>query len=198
MKNRYIFYGLFVMLLAAVLTSCINEDNGDTWSLGVGDKCPDFNITMNDGREISTEQLRGRKSMIVFFNTTCSDCQCEFPVLQDLYDIVRKRPDESKVEIICISCGQGDDVVSQCWKEYGLSLPYSAQTDKSVYYKFASSIVPRIYVISPDLTVTASSGIFSIQSGSSFLPPNDAILALTHCIKASLSFHYSTHYQKSQ
>ena len=103
MKNRCIFYGLFVMLLAVVLTSCINEGNGDTWSLGVGDKCPDFNITMNDGREISTEQLRGRKSMIVFFNTTCGDCLCEFPVLQDLYDIVRKRQDESKVEIICIA-----------------------------------------------------------------------------------------------
>ena len=107
MKNRCIFYGLFVMLLAAVLTSCINDDNGDAWSLGVGDKCPDFNITMNDGREISTEQLRGRKSMIVFFNTTCGDCLCEFPVLQDLYDIVRERQDESKVEIICISRGQG-------------------------------------------------------------------------------------------
>ena len=156
MKNRCIFYGLFVMLLATVLTSCINDDNGDAWSLGVGDKCPDFNITMNDGREISTEQLRGRKSMIVFFNTTCGDCLCEFPVLQDLYDIVRKRQDESKVEIICISRGQGEDAVRQCWKDYGLSLPYSAQTDKSVYHKFASAIVPRIYVISPDLTITAT------------------------------------------
>lgn len=37
-----------------------------------------------------------------------------------------------------------------------ITLPYSAQTDRTVYSLFASSIIPRIYIVSPSLVITHS------------------------------------------
>ena len=91
--------------------------------------------------------------MIVFFNTGCIDCQKELPVVQAVYD--RCRIDYPDVEVICISRNEGKESIEKYWRENGLSIPYSAQDDNRVYSLFASSVIPRIYIYSPDLRITA-------------------------------------------
>ena len=44
--------------------------------------------------------------------------------------------------------------VAAYWKEQGLSIPYSAQTDRRIYNLFASSIIPRTYFCSADGIIT--------------------------------------------
>jgi hypothetical protein len=79
-------FTLAMMLLCAILSGCTQtetseESTDDTSSLvNLGDTLPAFSVTDNAGHVYSNSTLKGHISVIVFFNTTCPDCQHELPV----------------------------------------------------------------------------------------------------------------------
>ena len=147
-------YLIIAFLLNLAFVSCISEDEPEAVSLSVGDKCPDFSVRLNDGTFISTSDLKGITSVIVFFNTSCPDCQREFPVIQKVYDFAMSA--NCPITVLCIARAESESSIKSYWELNDLSLPYSAQEDKSVYNLFASSVIPRIYIISPSLEITAT------------------------------------------
>lgn len=159
---------LISILISTILTSCIKENEEPATSLSIGDKCPQFTILMDDGETVATSDLAGNESMIVFFNTGCSDCRQELPEIQKVYATLLA--ENSPIRIICISREEGAQSIERFWSENNLSLPYSAQTSREIYSLFASSVIPRIYILSPDLTIKA---IFTDNP----LPSSSQILA---------------------
>lgn len=109
-----------------------------------GDPLPHFTVVLNDGSTVSKESLLGTPAVIVFFNTSCHDCQRELPVLNSQYlaDTTRRW--------VCISREEGKESIEKFWKEKNLSLPYSAQTDRSIYNLFAISGIPRLYLVNEE------------------------------------------------
>ena len=130
-------------LLSAVLVcfSCIKEKPTGT-DLVIGDVIPDFEVTMNDGSVVTGQSLRQTPSCVVFFHTSCPDCQQALPVLQDLYDKYAQKG----VNFALISREDEDENVSAYWKENGFTMPYSAQSTREIYNLFAQTRVPRIYI----------------------------------------------------
>ena len=108
----YFFHRLSLISLVAafvtILSGCVNDDD------------PDFAVLMNDGTTVSTESLRGRRTMIVFFETSCSDCRQELPVIEEVYRQTAGRED---VSVICISRAQDQASVADYWEAHGLTLP---------------------------------------------------------------------------
>lgn len=150
--NMIRLYSLLSLFL--LCCSCITEDSpSGEERIGVGDVLPDFTVTLNDGTTFSSEDLYGMVSLVVFFHTSCPDCQQELPVLQRVYE--NYATSRQQVRVVCISREEGVSAVSAYWKENGLSLPYSAQEDKQIYSLFADSTIPRIYVVDKHLTVQA-------------------------------------------
>ncbi len=147
---------IIVMLLYLTCVGCssIIDDNDEVIEhVQVGDKVPSFSVTVTDGSEtrtFSTSQLTG-ETVIVFFNTWCSDCQRELPLLNDYY---LQHKDDSGFQMVAISRAEGADAVSQFWSEHSLQIPYSAQDDRRIYDLFASSVIPRIYFVSPQGIIT--------------------------------------------
>ncbi len=146
-------FGLLFLLLVAcgcMLSSCINDDEGEqgTIELKVGDRLPAFSVQLTDGRTMTTENLRGRPSLVVFFHTGCKDCQQEFPVLQSIYEDYGR-----KVEMVLISREEKAADIAPYWAEHRLTMPYSAQEDRTVYHLFAKMSIPRIYVSDKDLVI---------------------------------------------
>ncbi len=143
-----------LLYLTCVGCSSIIDDNDEVIEhVQVGDKVPSFSVSVTDGSEtrtFSTSQLTG-ETVIVFFNTWCSDCQRELPLLNDYY--LRHKAD-SGFQMIAISRAEGADAVSQFWSEHNLQIPYSAQDDRRIYDLFASSVIPRIYFVSPQGIIT--------------------------------------------
>ncbi len=72
--------------------------------------------------------------------------------LQDYYDECKKR--DSDCFFVCISREEGEASVKAYWEENGFTMPYSAQTDRSVYNLFASSGIPRRYEADENLVIT--------------------------------------------
>lgn len=143
-----------MMLLCLLLTGCSSiEDDETKERVAVGDRVPLFSVEMvKDGERstFSTAQLTG-ETVIVFFNTTCPDCQRDLPKLNQYY--LKHKVDEG-FQMVAISREEGEEDVAAYWKDKGLQIPYSAQNDRRIYELFASSIIPRIYFVSAQGVVT--------------------------------------------
>ncbi|MCM1070405.1 MAG: TlpA family protein disulfide reductase [[Clostridium] fimetarium] len=152
-------WALLWLFLAALLAGCVNDDSASEPALGVGDSCPRFELVLSDGTRVSSGDFAGRRVMLVFFNTGCEDCRRELPEIQCVAD--RLEADGSASvggvpEVICVSRGEGAESVAAYWESNGLTLPYSASGDDRVYRLFASSLIPRVYIIGADSRIEAS------------------------------------------
>lgn len=149
---------LLFLMTAVVFAACSMADDEENEEVKeyvkVGDRVPAFSVetVLADGSTamFSTAQLTG-ETVIVLFNTSCGDCQRELPRMNDYY---LQHRHEKGFQMVAISRAEGAESVAAYWKEQGLSIPYSAQTDRRIYNLFASSIIPRTYFCSADGTVT--------------------------------------------
>lgn len=136
LKNILTFAAIIISIV-----SCIKEDDPVQADLKVGDSIPDFSVEMNDGSVVNSAMLSNGTAVIMFFNTSCPDCQKTLPSVQQIYDEYA-----GDVKFALISREQGSDAIAGYWENQGYTLPYSAQTDRNVYNLFASSRVPRVYI----------------------------------------------------
>ena len=125
----------------AVLAGCIKERHTGA-DLKVGDSLPDFRVEMNDGTTVTDESMSGTVSVIMFFHTSCPDCQQVLPEMQKIYDEYASK----SVQIALISREESAGSIDAFWKEKGLEMPYSAQGNRMVYELFAQTRIPRVYI----------------------------------------------------
>ena len=148
-KNGWI--RVLICLLVFLPSACIEEEDIDLEEVvKVGDMLPDFTVTMNDGRVVTSDSLRNTASVVMFFHTTCPDCQQALPRVQRLYD----KFSSEGVAFVLISREEEAASIAAFWQANGLTLPYSPQSDRRVYELFAHSRVPRIYVSNRQGVVT--------------------------------------------
>ena len=136
-----------LLSLMGILSGCIKDKFTD--EVKIGDSLPDFEVKMNDGTVVSTASLKGGVSVVMFFHTSCPDCQQSLPIVQRIYDEYSSK--NLKWAFISRECGK--DEIEAYWAANGLDLPYSAQSDREVYNLFASSRIPRIYISDENGTV---------------------------------------------
>lgn len=139
-------------MLLASLCSCVMEKGPEYEGLlHPGDKLPYFELSMNNGRIMSTRDLEGGPSVIVFFNTACPDCAGLLPEVQRLYDIYSSTP----VVFLLVGREEGEESISEFWKKNGMTVPYAACENRYVYSLFASAGIPRVYCADSQLTIVS-------------------------------------------
>ena len=132
---------IYLLTAFLSLSSCI-YDSPEGADLAIGDTIPDFTVIMNDGTEVSAQMLRNTPSCIMFFHTSCPDCQKALPVMQRIYDEYSSKG----VQFALISREEEESSIEAFWQEKGLTMRYSPQPTREVYNLFAQTRVPRIYV----------------------------------------------------
>ena len=132
---------LFVLIMLTILSGCIKEKQTGA-DLKVGDRLPDFEVVMDDGTLVTDEILSESVSVVMFFHTSCPDCQQVLPQMQRVYDEYAPKG----IRIVLISREDPKESVESFWQENGLKMPYSAQNNRKVYEKFAATRIPRVYV----------------------------------------------------
>ena len=123
------------------MTGCIKEKQTGA-DLKVGDVLPDFEVMMNDGSVVTDEILKEKVSVVMFFHTTCPDCQQALPIMQNIYDEYASKG----VVFVLVSREEGNEDIAGYFNENGLKMPFSAQNDRKVYELFAKTRIPRIYI----------------------------------------------------
>ena len=157
MQRRHLSVFLSALAILFLTGGCISEskDNQSSDIIEVGNHMPRFEVMVTDPATDSTflfssEKLQG-ETVIVFFETSCKDCQRELPRLNDYY--LRHRG-ESGFQFVAISRAQSQQDVAAYWQSKGLAMPYSAQDDRRIYDLFARSVIPRVYFCSPEGIIT--------------------------------------------
>ena len=124
-----------------IMSGCIKEKQTGA-DLKVGDTLPDFEVVMNDGSVVTDNGLRETVSVVMFFHTSCPDCQQVLPEMQKIYDEYHSE----NVSFAIISREDPESNIVSFWGQKGLEMPYSAQNDRSVYELFAQTRIPRVYI----------------------------------------------------
>ena len=140
---------LTLIFFAAFLVGCVNDDTeGDknvNNYVSEGDEVPAFVLTSNEGTTLASSSLNGKIYILNFFDTSCPDCQQELKVLQKIYEKYGET-----VPVLNVPRSQKPEEVTAYWQQAGLTVPFYSDGDQGLYYKFASRIVPRTYIISAD------------------------------------------------
>lgn len=152
---RKILWLLTAVVALAACSMADDEENEEVKEyVKVGDRVPLFSVQTvladSTTATFTTARLTG-ETVIVLFNTSCGDCRRELPRMNEYY--LQHRGDKG-FQMVAISREEGAESVAAYWKEQGLSIPYSAQTDRRIYNLFASSIIPRTYFCSADGIIT--------------------------------------------
>ena len=146
--NKVVWLFFAMCMLAGCVVDESGDEGGDTDLIRVGDRLPSFSVEVVDGADhysFSSDALIGR-AVIVFFNTGCSDCQRELPVLNDYYLQHRSEPG---FQMVAIAREETEESIQAFWQSHSLSIPYSPQSDRRVYNLFATATIPRVYFCSP-------------------------------------------------
>lgn len=136
-----------VLLLSACIT---DEVEVPVESVHVGDYVPDFSLVMADGTLFTVQSMTGKVWMLVFFSIHCGDCQALMPQI----DAFHRR--EPRIPVICVSRDLVEDGVAAYVMAEGLTVDYAVPHDPAVYHLFATSGVPRVYVIDGSGSISAS------------------------------------------
>ena len=140
-----IFRTMICAAALAVLSGCIKEAPTGA-DLKVGDSLPDFTVQMADGTVVSDEDLKGSISFVMFFHTSCPDCQQTLPGVQRVYDEYAS----NSVRFALVSREEGKDEIEAYWNEAGYNMPYSPQETRDVYNLFAATRIPRVFICDKD------------------------------------------------
>ena len=147
MKKIISLFAVLCLLVGCVVDEP-DEGNSSTDVVEVGNRLPSFSVDVVDGSDrytFSSDALTG-STVIVFFNTGCSDCQRELPVLNDYYLQHRSEPG---FQMVAIAREETEESIQAFWQSHSLSIPYSPQSDRRVYNLFATATIPRVYFCSP-------------------------------------------------
>ena len=142
MKVRFNFMRLLSIIISVLMISACIKDDHHGADLKIGDVIPDFEVVMNDGSIVSDEILKESVSVIMFFHTSCPDCQQVLPEMQKIYD----KYVSQGINIVLISRDESESSIGAFWEEKCFNMPYSAQNGRDIYLKFARERIPRVYV----------------------------------------------------
>lgn len=145
----------FVAVMAALclLVGCPAEEEltpEETVLVRAGDPAPGFELTTLDGGVFNLEAQRGKVVLVNFFATWCPPCREELPYLEKE---IWQRFDPEYFSVIVVGREEGDDVIAPFVEEYGYTVPFAGDPEKSAYDLYASRFIPRNFVIDPEGTV---------------------------------------------
>ncbi|MDR0429931.1 MAG: TlpA family protein disulfide reductase [Tannerellaceae bacterium] len=138
-------------LLFAVLLSCFvftgrSQDDADI--IKVGDVMPAFTIVSDNGSEFKSVSLQGKVVLITFFATWCPPCQKELAAVQEM--LWPKYQNNVNFVMLVIGREHSDEELATYNEKKGFSFPLYPDKNRSIYSKFAKSLIPRVYLIGKD------------------------------------------------
>jgi peroxiredoxin len=117
--------------------------------LKAGTPAPDFRLPGLDGRgDLSLEELRGRRVLLVFSSPHCGPCNTLAPALEKFYR------EHAEMEVLMISRGESKENRAKV-KEHGLTFPVVLQHQWEISRRYGMFATPIAYLIDEQGVIAA-------------------------------------------
>ncbi len=114
------------------------------WYCIEGDECPQFIVNDENGKEINSEDLRGKTVVVSFWISTCKPCLKELgrvgPEMIDVYP-------SDKFAFIAIGDGETAESAKSFRSRSNATFPLCYDESGEVFKKFADNGYPKLFVI---------------------------------------------------
>ena len=139
---------IYVIAVCVFFVSLGHAQEPDTTSLTRTEQmAPAFSIETLDGKMVNSADLEGKVILLNFFATWCPPCNAELPELEK--KVWKQWKGNPNFILLSVGREHTREELNAFRKEHGYTFPMAADTERSVYSKFARAYIPRNYVIGP-------------------------------------------------
>ena len=151
MNRRLALIGI-VVGTALLLGACGRSEPTpeETTLTKVGQTAPDFTVTTLDGRPFHLDAERGKVVVLDFFATWCPPCREEMPHLEQQ---VWQRFKGDRFAMLALGREHVDTELLPFVKEFDLTFPVAADTNRDAFGLYAEEYIPRTVVVGADGTI---------------------------------------------
>ena len=145
---------ILLTLFALLFSSCVKDKDQDDEIenyIKAGDQLPDFTVKNAAGEELNSEQLKGHVTLLVFFMTTCPDCERELPKIEGIWQQLHENTD---FKLVTVSRAETASDVNKYWSKNEFKMPFYLDPAREVFSLFANSTIPRVYLVNRENIVT--------------------------------------------
>jgi thiol-disulfide isomerase/thioredoxin len=104
---------------AVQVTDADNEETG----LQTGDLAPNFQLVLDDGRQLSLRDLEGQPVLINFWASWCGPCRMEMP------DLVELQEENAELVVLAVNVMENQDAIQSFVEEFQMSMPVVVDTE---------------------------------------------------------------------
>lgn len=102
----------------------------------LGQKAPNIDLVLPDGKRTSLEELKGKVVMLQFTASWCSVCRNEMPHIEA--EIWQKHKSNPKFALYGIDLKEDSKKVTEFQKNIGITYPLALDEDGSRFYSYAA------------------------------------------------------------
>ena len=158
-----IFASLLIVVLLSLQTIAQNQnEKNNGYIVNVGDKAPNFKMTLLSGDTISLSDLRGKIVVLQFTASWCSVCRKEMPHLEkDVWQHFKKKD----FILIGVDYDEPHSKVEAFRKQMKVTYPFSLDPEAKIFSKFAykKAGVTRNVVIDKTGTIVYLTRLFDTK-----------------------------------
>lgn len=142
----------------------------------IGEKAPDFTITLTDGKQVTLSSLRGKVVMLQFTASWCGVCRKEMPFIEK--DIWLKHKNNPDFALIGIDRDEPLDKVLAFAKSTGVTYPLGLDPEADIFAKYAlrDSGITRNVLIDRTGTIVKLTRLYNEEEFSSLVQEIDKML----------------------
>lgn len=112
----------------------IPEDYG--YIVKIGQQLPNFKMTLTDGSEVSTADLKGKVVMLQFTASWCGVCRREMPHIEN--EIWQKHKNNGDFALIGIDMDEPLEKVKKFASDLKVTYPLALDPGAKIFYTFAA------------------------------------------------------------
>lgn len=140
--------GIIVCLVLACAAFSAKAQKENSEKIKVGDTMPAFNIVSDNGDVFKSSDLEGKVVLVNFFATWCPPCQLELAAVQA--KLWPKLKDNADFKLLVIGRDHTDAELKKYNIKKGFTFPLYPDKGRIIFDTFASSSIPRSYLIGKD------------------------------------------------
>lgn len=105
------------------------------YRVNIGEKVPEIEMELSDGRKIASKELKGKVVMLQFTASWCSVCRKEMPHIEE--KIWQKHKDNPDFVLIGVDLKEPVEKVKEFSKAMGITYPLALDPEGDIFYSFA-------------------------------------------------------------